>query len=246
MTFEFARAGGRVLMAGLLLCAVAPLATAQEWSGKGEAGIALASGNTDSKTARAKVAVNRKAESWETMLGLAGLYVRNSGETTARRWEVSSQARYNVSPKTFVFGAGRYEEDKFSGFDYQAVINTGLGHKFLDSDTTKLSSQVGVGFKFLEAIPGADPADEHDGTMVGVAGVDFSHKLTDTTTVFNRFELEYTDDNTFLQNEVGVTVKVSDRMALSLAYAVRRNSNPPDTFRKTDTLSTVSLVYEVK
>jgi putative salt-induced outer membrane protein len=53
-------------------------------------------------------------------------------------------------------------------------------------------------------------------------------------------------DNNFLQNELGVAVKVSDRLALSLGYALRHNTDPPAGFRKTDTLSTVNLVYEVK
>lgn len=50
----------------------------------------------------------------------------------------------------------------------------------------------------------------------------------------------------FLQNEIGVTVKVLNRIALSLAYGIRHNTDPPLGFRKTDTLSTVNLVYEVK
>ncbi len=41
-------------------------------------------------------------------------------------------------------------------------------------------------------------------------------------------------------------MKVSDRIALSLGYAVRHNTDPPAGFKKTDTLSTVNLVYEVK
>ena len=55
-----------------------------------------------------------------------------------------------------------------------------------------------------------------------------------------------TSGNNFLQNEIGLAVKMSDRLALSLAYAVRHNTDPPAGFKKTDTLSTLNLVYEIK
>jgi putative salt-induced outer membrane protein len=144
---------------------------------------------------------------------------------------------------TFWFGGVRYEKDRFSGFDHQGVVDTGVGHKFIETDATKLSGQVGVGAKFSETL---GIPREKDNSVVGTAGLEFSQKLTDTTTLTNKFGAEVASGNKFLQNEIGVAVKVSDRLALALAYAVRHNTDPPAGFRKTDTLSTVNLVYEVK
>jgi putative salt-induced outer membrane protein len=79
-----------------------------------------------------------------------------------------------------------------------------------------------------------------------VASLNFDHQITSTTTVYDKFGGEFTSDNNFLQNELGLTVKMTDRLALSLAYGVRHNTNPPAGFKKTDTLSTLNLVYEVK
>lgn len=232
--------------AATLALLLAALPAAAQWTGKGEAGLAIASGNTDTRTANAKIAIARKVDAWEHSGSLAGLYVRNDGDTTAKRWELGAQTRYTFSEHTFWFGGARYEEDQFSGFDHQGVINTGIGRRFIDNDTTKLSGQVGVGYKFFETEGTlTEPADK-DSSIAGVASLDFSHQLTATTSVFNRFGVEYTADNTFFQNEVGLAVKMTDRLALALAYAVRRNSSPPAGFKKTDTLSTVNLVYEVK
>jgi putative salt-induced outer membrane protein YdiY len=41
-------------------------------------------------------------------------------------------------------------------------------------------------------------------------------------------------------------VKISDVLALAVGYSVRRNTNPPLGFGRTDTLTTLNLVYEVK
>ncbi|MFO1503325.1 MAG: DUF481 domain-containing protein [Steroidobacteraceae bacterium] len=217
-----------------------------DWTGKGEAGIAVASGNTDTKSANAKIALGNKHDQWEELATLAGNYVRTAGDTTAKRWEVGLQERYNFAPKTFWYGGLRYEEDKFSGFDHQGVVSTGVGHKFIDNDTTHLSGQVGLGYKFYKTIATPlVPADKNS-KVVGVAGLDFDQKLSDTTKVFDKASVEVASGNKFFQNEIGLAVKMSDRLALSLAYAVRHNTDPPAGFKKTDTLSTLNLVYEVK
>ena len=240
---------GRMLRHSIAACALLAISlpAAAQWTGKGEAGVAVADGNTESTTANAKITIGRKVDAWEHAFGLAGLYVRSDGETSAERWESFLQTRYNFgSGRTYWFGGARYEQDEFSGFDYQGVLDTGAGHKFIDGEKTKLTGQVGIGYKFWESLATLEAPRDKDGSVAGTAGLDFSHQLTDTTRVFNKFGAEITADNNFLQNEFGVAVKVSDRLALSLGYTVRHNTDPPEGFRKTDTLSTVNLVYEVK
>ncbi|HMA12664.1 MAG TPA: DUF481 domain-containing protein, partial [Steroidobacteraceae bacterium] len=217
-----------------------------QWTGKGEAGIAVASGNTDTRSANAKIAIANKRDQWENSASLAGNYVRTDGNTTAKRWELGLQTRYTFSARTFWYGGLRYEEDRFSGFDHQGVVSTGLGRKFIDNDTTHFSGQAGVGYKFYKTIGTLLVPARKESEAVGVAGLDFDHKLTDTTKVYDKFSAEVASGNNFLQNELGIAVKMSDRLALAVAYQVRHNSDPPAGFKKTDTLSTLNLVYEIK
>ena len=117
-----------VAAAGMAFAVASP-AFAQ-WTGKGEAGVAMASGNTDSTSANARVAIARKVENWEHSASLAGVYLRNDGDTTAKRLELGLQTRYSFSGATYWYGGLRYEQDKFSGFDHPGVISTGVGRKF--------------------------------------------------------------------------------------------------------------------
>jgi putative salt-induced outer membrane protein len=39
---------------------------------------------------------------------------------------------------------------------------------------------------------------------------------------------------------------MNTRLSLAVGYSVRRNTEPPIGFKKTDTLSTLNLVYEIK
>jgi putative salt-induced outer membrane protein len=117
----------------------------------------------------------------------------------------------------------------------------------------KLTGAAGVGYKFFETRDTFDDTGtvllqqgETDNEVVLRGTVDFSHALTDTTKLLNEFLVESGAENTFVQNDIGIQVKITDVLALSAAYSVRYNSDPPLGFNSTDTLTTLNLVYEIR
>ena len=236
-----------------LIVAVMALPAYAEWTGKGEAGLVISSGNTDTQTGNVKVDLAREGGNWKNQFGLAGLYASDEEGTTAQRWEAVTQQDYNFGPRTFWFGAGRYEDDRFSGFEYQATISTGLGRKLVDTPQTKFVGTLGVGYKLFETRDAFDEETgaliqrgerENDGVLRGT--LDYEHDLTETTRLVDKFIFEAGADNTFVQNDFAVQVKVTDVLALAVGYGIRHNSDPPLGFEKTDTLTTVNLVYQLK
>jgi putative salt-induced outer membrane protein len=238
----------------VMFLAVAAAAPAYaEWTGKGEAGLVVSSGNTDTETANVKFELVREGGNWKNAFGGVAVYASDSDGATAQRWELSTQQDYNFSPKTFWFGAGRYEDDRFSGFEYQATISTGLGRKFIDTDRTKFTGTAGVGYKVFETRDAFDPdtgvllqPGERSTDAVFRATLDYEHGFTESTKVLDKFTLEAGADNTFYQNDLSLEVKMTDVLALAVGYSVRHNTDPPFGFEKTDTLTTVNLVYEIK
>jgi putative salt-induced outer membrane protein len=224
-----------------------------EWTGKGEAGLVIASGNTEAKTANAKFQLATEIDKWKHQFGGAGLYASSDPDgTTAQRWGVFEQTDYNYSPRNFVFGAARYEDDKFSGFKYQAIVSGGIGHKFIDNDVTKFVGTAGVGYKFFETEDSFDDAGvliapgKSDSEPVFRGTLDYDHKFTPTTSLLDKFVVEAGSDNTFVQNDIALQVKMTDVLALAVGYSVRHNTDPQVGFKKTDTLTTINLVYEIK
>jgi putative salt-induced outer membrane protein len=224
-----------------------------DWTGKGEAGLVIATGNTETTTGNAKVLLANEVGKWKHQFGGSALYASSEEEgKTAQRWEAFEQSDYNFSPRTFWFGAARYEEDEFSGFEYQAVVSTGLGRKFIDTDVTKFVGTAGVGYKFFETRDAFDDAGvliepgDSDSEAVFRGTLDYDHELTATTSVLDKFVVEAGADNTFVQNDIALQVKMTDVLALAVGYSVRHNTDPPAGFEKTDTLTTINLVYEIK
>jgi putative salt-induced outer membrane protein len=85
-----------------------------------------------------------------------------------------------------------------------------------------------------------------DSEVVFRGTLDYDHELTATTSVLDKFLVEAGSDNTFVQNDIALQVKITDVLALAVGYSVRHNTDPQVGFEKTDTLTTVNLVYELK
>jgi putative salt-induced outer membrane protein len=220
-----------------------PLTSAQaQWTGKGQAGVVVASGNSTSKSGSVKLALTDVTGPWTHKLGFAAVYASDAIGTTSQRWEALEQSNYNYSANNFAFGGLRYENDRFSGFDHQATLSAGLGHLFLKTDADTLSGQFGVGYKTAET---RNPVKTQS-SIAGIATIDYRHAFNASTTLSDKFTLEAASSNTFLQNDVAVEVKMSDKLALAVAFQVRQNSNPPPAFKKLDTLTTLNVVYEIK
>lgn len=235
---------------GIAVC-LCPVVAQAQWATKAEAGLVVARGNSDTDTANLKLEIRREFVRWKHRLNLGGVYASDSTGTIGQRWNVREQTDYDFSGRGFWFASGRYEEDRFSGFEYQASYGTGLGWRFFDDPVTKFSVQLGAGFKVLRSSNSfADdgitliPGTREESAMVQGL-VDFERQLTDTTKVLNKFLVESGRDNTFVQNELSVQVKILGALALAVGYTVRYNTDPPDEFTTTDTLTTLNLVYEI-
>ncbi len=228
----------RQIVAGVALALIAVSAQAA-WKGKGEAGIVFARGNTDADTVNFKLDMSEEVDRWKHALEMAALRATSGGVKSADRYMAGWQSDYKINDRTFAFGGLRYERDKFSGFDYQATASTGVGYKFYDTQKMKLSGQAGVGYRRIkDGVTG-----QSSGNAVFVAGFDYENVLTATTRVVDKFHLESGSDNTLLSNFVGLEVKMNTSLALSVGLDARQNTKPPAPRKKTDTVTTVNLVY---
>ena len=186
-----------VKVAALALASMLAVPVAQaQWTGKGQAGISLASGNTDTKTGNAALEFADTIGDWKHTFCVDGLYASQSAMTTAQRWDLYEQSDFNFDPRDFAFGAARFEDDRFSGFKYQATLSTGIGRHLIATDTTKFTATIGVGYKNFETRAVYDAAGDRieahttDNQAIARATLAFEHNLTSTTTILDKFLVE--------------------------------------------------------
>jgi putative salt-induced outer membrane protein len=234
----------RILLGAALLASLTTVSSTAfaEWTGKGELGGSFASGNSENEAVNAALEVKGSLDQWTHTLGFAGNYGNDGSVATAQRWEVRGQSDYRFTERAYAFGAGRYDDDRFSAYDYQATLAAGLGYKLIDSERTKLWVQGGPGYRFAKF---RDTGESEDG-LIFRGDLGFEHQLTDTTKIVDRFLIEAGSDNTYLQNDLGLEVTISGAFALRVGYQVRHNTDVDPGREKTDTLATVGLIYETK
>ena len=229
-----------------------------DWQSRSEAGFVAARGNTSTETANAKFEIVREADRWKNTLAASGLYGKSGTIQSAQRWDSRFQTDYEYSKRGFAFTSLRYENDRFSGFQYQGVATLGVGAKLIDNEQTKFSTQIGAGYRLLKPETLVRDAageviqripDEADSDLVVNGGVTFEHAFNGATKILNALLVESGQANTLTRNDLSLQVKMTEVLALSVGLSVRNNSNPQANtasgvpLKKTDTLTTVNLVY---
>lgn len=245
-----------VLLCGMPLTIQAQDAAPTGWTGTGELGLALARGNARSENLNGKLAFANEDAHWKHNYYLSVL--RSKGEVTgdfdgdgvaeenfeltANRYEAGASSAIKVNEVSSWVVALRYENDDFAPFENQATFSMGYGHNFIKNDETTLSGEIGPGYRRAKSASTGEAQSD-----VIVRGLlDYKHKLTDNTALYNTLLIESGSDNTFGQDDFGVQVAMNEAFALKAGLQVRHNTDVGPGIDKTDTLTTVNLVYNIK
>ncbi len=221
------------------------------WSGHGEFGLVLSKGNADNLTVNGKLDFNFEEEHWLYNAYVLALRTESSNVNTANRYELGGKAGYKLSERAYLFGSARHENDDFAPYEYQSTVAAGFGYKAIDDDTTKLAFEIAPGYRRYQPVdlfvvtpaPGSFVEQDSDGDFIARGHMNFSHKLTGNTSLFDTLLIESGKDNTFAQNDFGVQVSMSEKFAIKAGLQVRHNTDVIAPVKKTDTLTTVNLVY---
>ncbi len=246
------------LFALAVLAALPMLASAQDsgWSGTGEFGLAMARGNAKSDNANGKIAFAKEDDNWKHSFYLAAL--RNKSEvsvdtdgdgiaekfmqTSANRYEFGASSAVKMSEVSSWVAALRYENDDFAPYSHQSTFSIGYGHTFINNARTTLTTEIGPGYRRAKDAV----TNETDSEFIARGLLGYKHQLTANTSLFNTLLVEAGSDNTFLSNELGIAVAMSEKFALKAGFDVRHNTDVGPGIDKTDTLTKVNLVYNFK
>lgn len=225
------------------------------WTGQGQGGLLISSGNSQSTSVNAKLDLAETNGPWKNIAFLGGFYGKNSGITSGERIEGRYELDHTISDRLFWFGNVNAIRDLFSGFDYQATLATGVGYKIIDNADTKLAGRVGIGYQRLETQSLTKDASgavvqrvngPSQGDLVGTAGLNYEQKLSASTKLIDKLLVTSGSLNTSVANDLGLQVSMSDALALSVGYGIHYNTDPAAGVKKLDQVTTVNVVYSIK
>lgn len=212
---------------------------AWDWSGRGELGLASASGNTDSQTLIARLDLGREDERDAQALGATFQYGRSDGRDSAYRYELSGNLRHQFHSRSHMSASLRHQRDHFATNEYQWALAVGFGLTLMEEDDDHLRVEIGPGYRFAKL----QDVRVHKNEAIVRGHLDFARRLSKTTSIYDTFLIEAGQNNTYARNDLGVQVQVSKALALKAGIEVRHNTEVLPGRERTDTLTTVNLVY---
>lgn len=230
---------GTTLAASVFYAPPPPAEDAPAFSGEAEFGYTHLSGNTDSQTLIGKSRLTWLTGQLTHTLRGEVRNVTRDGATSAEQYLLSGRERYDFHGPHYLFGFGRWERDRFSGYDHQMTVIGGYGRHVLESEQHRLSLEAGPGFRH-------DRIKEESSENLGLAyaALDYLWTLSPYSYVRQEFSVEAADENTTSRSVSSLTARLNSRMSLRLSHETKHNSNPPETAdARTDHTTSVTLLY---
>lgn len=208
------------------------------WKGSAELGYIATTGNTETETIKAKGTVTKEVEKWRHTAEASGLKSEENEITTAEKYALGWQSDYKFSKHNYFLGSIDYEDDRFSGYDYRVTETVGYGHRTIDEKDLTLDLEIG---------PGARQSKLDDGSSEDEFIIRGKGKLLWTISPSSKFsevlKVDFGEDATVTISTSELTTKINTSLAMKVGYVYKHTSDVPPGVDKTDTETSVTLVY---
>lgn len=207
-------------------------------TGSAEFGMVLTSGNTDNTTTTGKFEISNDLENWLHSAKLTFVSADTDGATTAERYLLNLKSNYKMDNDQFLFAGLTYDVDKFSGFDSQTTFIFGYGRNFYDTDTFKLSAEVGPGYRMSEFETGGNESE-----AILHLGATSKYIVNEASHFEGELTVDGGSDQTITILDIGYINKLNSSLALKVGFNMKNSSDVPIGTKETDTITSVSLLY---
>ena len=213
------------------------------------AGANASTGNSKSAALNlsAEAARVSNIDKW-TMFGQAN-YARNDGETEAERYALGTQYTRDLTPVWFGFGTADAMRDKLANISSRTSVASGVGYHLVRNERNTFDVSGGLGFtrdRYDEPARVDGALRDTYGRLELVLAEESNHKLTDTTSLRQRFVVlpNLRDSGEFRATfDTNVTVAINKDMNLTAGVSYRYNSDPGVGVKKTDAMFVTGVSF---
>jgi len=208
------------------------------WTGNGELGGFISSGNTENRGLAVGVNLTKETRHWKH--GLRGIvdYQEDQGVTSRERYFAGYEGNWKFTPRGFVVLALNYEKDRFTGFTSRFTEALGLGYRLVDGRRLTIAVDGGPALRQTMFTDGSSQSElalraALSGKWVITPAISF----TETATY-------YSDQrNSSLLSLSQLTARLNGRLSARMSFQINNESNPPPGRENTDTVTRATLVY---
>lgn len=231
-----------------------------------ELGVLTTSGNTETSSFKGAANIRQDLSRWKNQFVVEGLFKQNEVEredangditreqqTIGQRYFVSAQSDFKLNAEhrgLFVFGS--YEDDRFSGFNYQSTIAAGYSDRLFNTERSTFSYSVGPGVSMFQTDDLVEDGVVIEGeeTTVGVVRLSFEYifQISDNAKFSQTLASDLstdTEENSRTRAESALSANINSSMAMKFSYLINQNTHVPAGKKHADTQAAVTLVFSL-
>lgn len=219
------------------------------WRASAEFGFLMRSGNTDSKSWKTKLDLQRDTELWRHRAAFT--YDRAERKTDTGT-EIDTDRLFTSIQSNRVFGSnknssffmyGSHEKDKMSSFNYQRTIAAGYGSRYRHNEKLFADFEIGPGLSYNKPI---NEKSDVDGILRLAANIEWD--ISESSRFTQLLSSEVGEDNTRSRAVSALTANLNSRLAMRLTLTFTHNTSVGEISNgikpeKLDTETAVTLVY---
>lgn len=211
-----------------------------KWTGEVSAGYTSTAGNTSTETITGSANAKKRTEKDRKTVSADFARGRQEDPDTGRKnktedwWRTKAKYDYFFTKKLYGYLDGRYETDEIAELDYRAIMGTGYGYQWIESERMNFSTEGGLAYK-IEEYGNSTGKNDEISVQLGYnfdkklgKGFEFIHDLTyyPSTEDFSDY---------FLTSTGELRANLTEKVFTNFKAVLNYDSTPAQGKHKTDT-----------
>ncbi|MBW7470919.1 DUF481 domain-containing protein [Marinobacter sp. M216] len=233
----------------IALIGAAPLAQAQDRgdvNSEFEIGILVTSGNTEESNLNGRLAIGNEFPRWRNMAEFSARHTESEDETTAEQYQAEGETNYKFDERQYWFLRGAWEDDRFSGYDFESSVTAGYGNRLWESgDQSFWSVSTGLGYRYNRLDEPDENGENAEDSAIARFATQFDYAISDRALFRQKLSTEVglEENNTISESETALQATVVGNLSMKAAFRVKHVSDPPEGKERTDTETALTLLY---
>lgn len=217
----------------------AKLATAgyfETWTGSGQVGAAMITGNTEQKSVIVGFDLQRDGLTWRHRVNALVDIIDNAGRTDQQRILAGYQVDKKFSDRLYTYGRAEYEKNREAGIQRRFAQSAGIGWRAIAAKRVTWDLEGGPSLRQTRFLTG-----ENNG--VAVRGASRFLWQMSANSAFTNDSFLFRDEAGSITNTTALTSKLFGSLSARLSVNLAWEEAPPPGLETLDTTSRVTLVY---
>jgi putative salt-induced outer membrane protein YdiY len=214
-----------------------------QWSGNTELGFIQTTGNSDTQSFNGKFNIVRDLQPLKTAFKFDALTSEEDGNASKEKYLSEFKLDYSLGKFDYFTSLLSYEDDRFSGYEYQSTLSLGYGYRAWNDEQGELDLEVGPGYRRNALEIRNEHGEKVEEEAVGRLALNLKVKISENAKFVEVFTIEAGESSTVYKSDMGLQSTLIGALAMKINYQVKHTDKVPEGTENTDSTIGVTLVY---